>query len=301
MTNKDDFDGEEAGAFSAVNTIMGALERQREVLGERRPAMIAGVAGLMIVALVGIIWVSYPRGEQADAPVPTILADAAPVKTVPADREGMDIPHRDSTVFDTIRANPESLTKVENLLDDTQTAEQPIDRAETFAAVEENKIPEPAAVNETVTETTEVPKQDTAALTPEKPVFSEEVATKEEPVKPESVKTAAAPKKESVVEKIAKTEPASGTEGKKEKSAGTYFVQLSSVSSSDAAKVEWKKLQKEFPKQLGDLSLRVKTADLGAKGTYYRVQAGSLSEGKAKSVCDAIKAKRAGGCLVVRP
>lgn len=300
MTKKDDFDGEEAGAFSAVNTIMGALERQREALGERRPAMIAGVAGLMVVALIGIIWVSYPKGEQADAPVPTILADAAPVKTVPDDREGMDIPHRDSTVFDTIRAHPENLTKVENLLDENEMAEQPIDRAETFAAVEENKIPEPTAITETA-EATEAQKDEPAALTPEKPVFSNSVAAKEEPVKTEPVKTAEKAKPETSVEKIAKTEPASGTDGKKEKSAGGYFIQLSSVQSSDAAKIEWKKLQKEFPAQLGDLSLRVKTADLGAKGTYYRVQAGSLSEGKAKSVCDAIKVKRAGGCLVVRP
>lgn len=83
-------------------------------------------------------------------------------------------------------------------------------------------------------------------------------------------------------------------------SSGTHYVQVVSVPSKAAADSEWKKFQKSFTSILSGVSHRVQEANLGEKGTYYRVQVGPLAEADAKSLCQQIKAQKPGGCLVVR-
>lgn len=81
---------------------------------------------------------------------------------------------------------------------------------------------------------------------------------------------------------------------------GDYFVQLASVTSRSGADSEWTKLQKSFSAQLQNASYRVQEADLGEKGVYFRIQAGPMSKDSANSICEAIKAHKPGGCLVVK-
>ncbi len=94
-------------------------------------------------------------------------------------------------------------------------------------------------------------------------------------------------------------EPAAGMATMAAGAAGTHFVQLASVTNATAASSEWPKFQAKYS-VLSGASHRVQEADLGARGTFYRIQAGPFSESKAKSVCDAIKAQNPGGCLVVK-
>lgn len=94
-------------------------------------------------------------------------------------------------------------------------------------------------------------------------------------------------------------EPAAGAAlGAASGIGGTHFVQLASVSSPSGAASEWPKLQAKY--DLAGTSYRVEEANLGARGTFYRIQAGPFSEAKARSICDGIKAQNPGGCLVVR-
>jgi cell division septation protein DedD len=52
---------------------------------------------------------------------------------------------------------------------------------------------------------------------------------------------------------------------------------------------------------LTKLPLNVNKADLGKKGVYYRVQAGSLkNKAAAQRICDELKQKKV-GCFVVAP
>jgi len=61
----------------------------------------SGIAVLSILAFAAIIWYAYPSGQEKydGADVPVITADAAPYKFKPDDPGGIDVPHRDSTVF----------------------------------------------------------------------------------------------------------------------------------------------------------------------------------------------------------
>jgi len=107
-----------------------------------------------------------------------------------------------------------------------------------------------------------------------------------------------------------KVEPAAGTTETETKAVsaptktvagitntGSFYVQLGSVTSSDGAEKAWDKFAAEFG--LEGSTHRIQEANLGARGTFYRIQAGPFEEDKAYDICKNIKVKKPGGCLVV--
>ncbi len=79
---------------------------------------------------------------------------------------------------------------------------------------------------------------------------------------------------------------------------GTYVVQLAAVKSSDAVGNIWDKASKNAPKLFENANRHVQTVDLGPKGVWHRVQAGSFdSRADANVFCKAYKAK-GGDCIV---
>ena len=95
---------------------------------------------------------------------------------------------------------------------------------------------------------------------------------------------------------VAAIEPAAGAA----MGSGTYFVQLGSVKSASGAESEWGKMQGDFGGVLSGLPHRVQEANLGERGTFYRIQAGPMSKDGANSLCDQIKAQKPGACLVTQ-
>jgi cell division septation protein DedD len=80
-----------------------------------------------------------------------------------------------------------------------------------------------------------------------------------------------------------------------------YRIQLAALRTSEDAAREWDKLRRAHMDLLGPLTLNVVRADLGDRGTFYRIQAGPLSdEQAAKELCRRLVEKKV-GCLVVRP
>jgi cell division septation protein DedD len=83
-------------------------------------------------------------------------------------------------------------------------------------------------------------------------------------------------------------------------SAG-YRLQLGALKTEEAAKSEWLKLQRQNSDVLGKLSPSVSRVELGAKGIYYRIQAGPIAdEGRAAQACAALKNRNV-GCILVKP
>lgn len=300
MRKRDDFDDEFGGpdAANALGVIMNALDL-RAKFEARKPVYATGIVVALVAVLGSVIWYSYPK-ESAQREVmntPIVRADAGDYRTAPAEPGGMPVPYRESTVFNTLRAEEGTQSaKVENLL---PQAEQPVSRQELFAGL---KVDEPAEAAPGVTSDVEgaaapdmvpvakadaVPQPEAVAATAAKAVVA----------KPVEIKTADAKAAEA-----AKTEPAAGVQkidDKPKGAAGGFYVQLGSVKERAGADGEWKKLQKSFA-ALGSLGLRVQEADLGAKGKFFRIQGGPVTEAQAKSICASVKAQKPGGCLVVR-
>ena len=78
-----------------------------------------------------------------------------------------------------------------------------------------------------------------------------------------------------------------------------YAIQLVSVRSEDRAKQEWTRLTDQHPDLLLALNSQVTAADLGDKGTFYRLRAGPLTKDRASAICDSL-AEAHEHCLVVK-
>lgn len=104
--------------------------------------------------------------------------------------------------------------------------------------------------------------------------------------------------KEAAPAKAAKLKTASAASALKKPAPGSYYVQVASVPTRGHASKEWAVLQAKYT-DLKPLSMRVQQASL-SKGTFYRVQAGPMAKADADRICAAIKARKPGGCLVVR-
>ncbi len=313
MQYKDEFDG--PGFRGAIGAIFRALDK-RDHIAPRRPIWAVAIVGTLVVFLASVLWYSYPRGTDAkrEEAVPIIRADAGPYKVEPTDPGGMEIPHRDSTVFDTLRASREeggNVRQVENLLSEP---EEPVAREDLFAGLDAEIRVEGREVATIVDETPDEKVKVAVAAEPERaPADITEPVTVAEAVKEEPVKKAEAPAAQKVAlakpvppakpqrdnaEEISRTEPAAGVETFEGGRAG-WYAQLGSLRSNEAARSAWNDMQKKVS-ALKTVEYRIEKADLGSRGVYYRVQAGPFAESRARQVCAAVEEQRPGGCLVVK-
>lgn len=286
-------------------------------------------AALLVVgaAFAGLIVASYPDSE--DGEIPVVRADTFAYKETPADPGGMEILNRDTTVFSAMNDSQTSeAPPLENLLadEDPQTIETFSRQVEAATAEEGGEepfamkriakapeVPETAEIEQTpeltieekiIQETASAPPPPEPAKprivhkageSPETLEFVRSVLDKKDGIPPKETVASAAPAPAAAV--VARIEPASGNPTI---SPGEYYVQLASVPSETGALTEWKKLQGAYGGLLSGVDHRFKTADLGERGTFYRIQAGPMSRDSASALCDAIKAQKPGGCLVTR-
>jgi cell division septation protein DedD len=80
---------------------------------------------------------------------------------------------------------------------------------------------------------------------------------------------------------------------------GDYAIQLVAVRSKDRAEQEWQRLTNKHPDLLLALNSQVTQADLGDKGTFYRLRAGPLTKDRASAICSSL-ADAHENCLVVK-
>jgi hypothetical protein len=81
---------------------------------------------------------------------------------------------------------------------------------------------------------------------------------------------------------------------------GHIRIVLASLRTPDEARTEWQRLKKASPDILGKMTADAVRADLGEKGVWYRIEAGSFAQpAAAERVCRELKARHL-GCSVVR-
>jgi len=83
--------------------------------------------------------------------------------------------------------------------------------------------------------------------------------------------------------------------------ASAYRIQVAAMRSAEAADQEWQRLLAKNRDILGSFEMNVTPVDLGAKGTFYRIRAGTFADrAAARAVCAALAERRV-PCLVVAP
>lgn len=250
---------------------------------------------LALAAFAVIIWYAYPRGEDRypDVDVPVVRADTAVIKSKPEDPGGMQVRHRDSTVFEPLETRPPQ-REVERLL---PRPEEPVNKDQVIAAEPEPQMAETLPLK---LEEQEDGAEKVVGLKREPAKEAETKAVAAVPAKPIEPQAAAPVKAEKAAEKV---DPPKAEEPKTAKPlvpTGNTYIQLGAFRDAAAARGEWDRLQKKFPNELSGFAFRTEQVST-AKGTLTRLQAGGVSLDHARKICEALKSKNAGGCIVVRP
>ncbi len=79
-----------------------------------------------------------------------------------------------------------------------------------------------------------------------------------------------------------------------------YMVQLGSFRSEDTANTEWRRLRETFAEHIGARDPLIAQADLGERGTFFRIRTGPFTAQRAAAACDSL-AQHNQPCLVIAP
>ncbi|MBT4937753.1 MAG: hypothetical protein HON14_01375, partial [Rhodospirillaceae bacterium] len=258
-----------------------------ERIARRSKPKRTGLKFLLLVVLLGgagygawAQWGDEIIGRNADE-LPIVRASEKPLKVRPEKPGGIEIPNRDKLVYDRLEKKPPE-EKTENLLPRPEVPLSP---------------PQPKPVEKAEITVKPEPKQETKPA-PAKTVGSQPTTAEVAAVK----KPAPAPKPPQSEKKIVAAQPkeVAPIAALQFKAAvnTSYQIQLAAVRNEAAAKKEWARLQKKHQSLLGKLSLNVVRADLGKRGIYYRLRAGTFAnQVVAKALCQSL-AKVKVACLV---
>jgi cell division septation protein DedD len=250
-----------------------AYESGRGRSSRRRIIMLAIVA-VTVGGFTAIVWNAYNQGQQSsgDSVVPLIQADNTPSKVRPEQPGGMDVPNQDKLIYDRLTPGQNAPNTIERLL---PPAESPVARPQA--------PPPPTPQTESM-----LPEATPSPRAPAQP-SNDLVAPTIAPRQP-SVSTPAAPPAA-----VAAIPPAATTSA-----SGNFRIQLGAVRSQEAAQKEWARLQTANKDLLGKFGLNVSQANLGDRGTFFRIQSGPVGDQKAASeLCTKLKARNV-SCIVVK-
>jgi hypothetical protein len=271
------------------------------------------VAFLALAGFTVVVWYAYTLGIRAgtESVAPLIRADGRPTKIRPEQPGGMQIPHQDKEIYDTI-APEEDRPRVENILPPPEAPlPRPTEEEEEAMAAMEDEVreispavppvpPPPSSIAELL-EAVEAEEgaAEAALLVPSapEPLLSPVPPLDVAPIlvpapAPTSPELAIVPEAGlATIEAVAVADL-----------SARWRVQIAALRSEAKAFSEWERFRRAHPDLLGALVLEIQRADLGSeKGIFYRLRAGPLADRTAAaSLCVQLKV-RGLGCLVVRP
>ncbi len=241
----------------------------------RLPAMLLTVLAMALFA--GGLWFAYVQGTRHPAVtaqgdgVPLIRADERPTKVKPDQPGGMTIPDQNVSLYNEKPGG----AQVEKLL---PAPEQPMPRPGPGAS----QAASPAAPSAPATPQAARPASPPTATSPQAPA---------QPAAKAAAKVAPPHSKQA-----APTPTAAPPAGK----ASPVQVQLASLRSPEAAREDWARLKRDNPDLLGKLTAVAVRTDLGDRGIYYRILAGSFGDAAAaQRLCSEMK-RRNLGCVLAR-
>ena len=278
------------------------LEEKKNEINRSKNVFIGTVSGIALAAVVGWFVLSPRYAGEDTAEIPVIRRPQTAIKVQPSEPGGMEILNQDKSVYDIIEKKDNSAPVVENPLPPPEEPKPqaivqapvvaveplPVEQKaeEILKTAEIKKAPEPQAVKNEQPPAPEVPLSQIAAAQPT-PAASE---VKEPAPAPEPAKVAV-PAKEEV--KAADAAPAVSAA----QTTGPWTVQLISSPNRKSVDSAWNGLEKKYASLSGQPH-EVEAADLGAKGTFYRLFAGAFADrAGADKLCNDIKAL-GGTCLV---
>ena len=220
---------------------------------------------LMYLGIVVLAsWLSYQQGKvdgRSEQNSATITSDKETTTIIPDDPGGLEIPNQNLTIYD----SGEDLTESSTLNpEENQTMPEPdqpimsVDPETDLSQSEINKIIEDLSDSKKNIQASE---ETQPATVDEKEISSQG---------------------EDFVANIAKD-----LKNEDLNEAGSYRVQLASLTSETIAENELSKMKDKFSNVLNDFELKIYPVNIEGKGMYYRIQAGPIkTSDEAKNLCN---------------
>mgnify|MGYP002623775803 CR=1 FL=1 len=277
------------------------IDERRSQINRSQQIFISTILGIGLAGAVSWFIFSSDYDKSPDAEIPVVRRPQTAIKVQPADPGGMEILNQDKTVYDIVEKNDEQNKGVESLLPPPEEPNIPLieEVKETAEITAEPEIK--TAADDTV-DAVQTPQGNNGLLPPateiKKPVLKETV---EDEIK--VVEVVATEKKNETQAAVKqpvsspKTADDAASANKNKIPTGVWQIQLMSTPNEKAIDKAWVGLKSKYP-ELGKLAYETEVADLGAKGTYYRLKAGAfIDRGEADKLCNSIK-NSGGTCLV---
>ncbi|MFN3314541.1 MAG: SPOR domain-containing protein [Hyphomonas sp.] len=247
----------------------------REDETARGPLILAIAAGVLLI-FVGVIWNTYRQGVRPPAEaLPSVLADGAPFKQLPADRGGQLIPHREIQFYDAMDSTSREPGEAALAGGDAELIEAGSPRDLRPAPLDSPGAAETVAEPPPVHTVRDVPPAPTPAPAQEPPMLGVTLRAPE-PIEPLGSKA-----------RFKFTE------------SGPFLVQLAALRTEEAAETAWRRVTSSAPELYHGASKRIQRADLGSEGVFYRLRVGAFADrAEAAAFCEAVKEAGA-ACIVV--
>jgi cell division protein FtsN len=284
--------------------VFDGSEEEEDVEGSRLPLLIV-LALLVLAMFAGFVWLAYSEGvARGRSEIPVVTAEAGPARVAPANPGGAATPYKGFKIYEQ-PAPPD---------EDTAQDTSPRTPAEAKAA--------PPPAKPTASAAATAPPKPTAKVEapPAKPVApSVKVAEATPTPRPAPVAKASAPAPKAAAatpaqisaplapatalpKQLAANAPLAPTPASSVAQApaasGAYVLQIGAYKSQAEADAAWNTYKAKHAALLAGYSPNVAQADLGDKGTWYRLRiAGFASRDVASALCDRIKAD-GGGCFL---
>ena len=282
---------------------MENFEEKKNEINRSKNVFIGAVSGIALAAVVGWFVLSPRYADAPDGELPVIRRPQNAVKVQPAEPGGMEILNQDKSVYDIIEKKDTTAPVVENLLPPPEEPQLPVIavQPETSIADKITAQNQPTVVEQKVEEIIRV------AEAP-KPQPAQEPKAEPAPVPLSQAAAEPAPAVVPAPASVSASQPASqpapqpkaapaARPAPQTAAAGSWQVQLMSSPNKTAIESAWKNLVKKYP-VLNDQPHEVETADLGSKGTFYRLKAGAFADRSgADNLCNDLKAL-GGSCIV---
>jgi cell division protein FtsN len=284
--------------------VFDGSEEEEDVEGSRLPLLIV-LALLVLAMFAGFVWLAYSEGvARGRSEIPVVTAEAGPARVAPANPGGAATPYKGFKIYEQpappdedtaqdvsprtaaeAKANPAPATPAPAAAKPTAPATPIAKPAAKVEAPPAKTIAPPVKAAEAAPKPAPVNKIPAPAPTPKAAT-----ATPAQPSAPLAPATAA-PK-----QLAANAPPAPGVQAPA--ASGAYVLQIGAYKSQAEADAAWNSYKAKHAALLTGYSPNVAQADLGDKGTWYRLRiAGFSSKDVASALCDRLKAD-GGGCFL---
>lgn len=260
------------------------LEERKNEIDNSRSLFIGALAGLAMAGVVGWFVLAPRYQDNNPEDVPVITRPQTVVKMQPSEPGDVELAAQERTVYEIIEKKPAGEEQAQLAAPVEQPNAEAIDRLVEETVVAETEKAVPAAGAESLTQSAPAVSVPAAEKTAEEKTETVSVPV----VKTAEVKELPAVKKEAETANKAAVIK-----------SGSWQVQLMSSPNKAAVEKSWLTMSKKYA-VLKDLPHEIESADLGAKGIFYRLKAGSFaSKNEAVSLCASIKAA-GGSCFTAK-